>query len=155
MNSALQAVIAYYNAQRGHRREGFLDLPMPKEGGGLGYVRESSNDKANRLEHELKQAGRSLSRISEADCAALLHKVRRVTVKANGARVRIGGTERLYWHEGSLAIVAAQQSSLREKEISRALQSRRPARALPVPQSARHGARDGGSLARRVRAAFL
>ena len=113
---AVQAVIAYYNAERGHRREGFLEMPMVTPEGGLRQVRESSNDKAARLERELAAQGRSLSRISEADAAVLLHKVRRVTVKPNGALVSIGKVKRLYWHEHSLAIDAAQRSTLGEKE---------------------------------------
>lgn len=115
VNLAVQSVIAYYNAERGHRREGFLDMPMVEDGR-LRQVRESSNDKAARLDHDLRMEGRALSRISEADTCVLLHKCRRVTVKPNGAKVRIGGVERLYWHPSSLAIAAAQQSSLAEKE---------------------------------------
>lgn len=115
VHAAVQAVIAYYNAERGHRREGFLDLPMVQASGALHYVRESSNDKATRLERELAAQGRTLCRISEADAATLLHKCKPVTVRPSGARVRINGVERLYWHESSLAIDAAQQSTLGEK----------------------------------------
>lgn len=116
LNGAVQTVIAFYNAERGHRREGFEELPVLKENGGMGSVTESSNDKARRLEMAMESQGRRLSRISAADCAALLHKVRRVIVRPNGARVRISGVERLYWHESSLAVAAAQQSSHGEKE---------------------------------------
>ena len=108
-------MIAHYNAERGHRREGFAQIAIEAANGGLRTVTESSNDKAARLSAELLSQGRSLSCISAADCAALLHKVRRVTVKPNGVRVRIGGIERLYWDQNSPAIIAAQRSELREK----------------------------------------
>lgn len=111
VHTALQAAIAFYNAERNHRREGFLELAVTVDGGGQRLVRESSNDKAARLQAELAAQGRELSRISAADAATLLHKVRRVTVRPGGARVRIGQRERLYWHPDSLAVAAAQHSS--------------------------------------------
>lgn len=117
LNMAIQAAIAYYNAQRGHRREGYLEMPMVQPDGRLIHVRESANDKAARLERELAAMGRSLTRISEADAAVLLHKVRKITVKANGALVRINGRERRYWSESSVAIAQAQKSTLGEKEF--------------------------------------
>ncbi len=115
VNLALQGVLAYYNALRGHRREGFANLPAVNARGGLDWIAESSNDKAERLARELASEGRSLTTISDADAAVLLHKVKRATVTANGARVRIGGRERLYWCAHSRAIAAAQHSSAGKK----------------------------------------
>jgi len=116
LTTAVQGVIAYYNAQRDHRREGFADMPMIQPDGRLIQVRESSNDKAARLQRDLAAQGRGLQRISEADTLVLLHKVKRVTVRPNGARVRINGTERIYWSGESLAVAEAQQSNLGERE---------------------------------------
>lgn len=115
VNLAVQAAIAYYNAQRGHAREGFEMMTVPKANGGIMQVAESSSDKAARLAHEMERAGRSLTRISAAHATVLLHKVRRVTVKANGAVVTMGKRRHIYWHEHSLAVAEAQRSTLGEK----------------------------------------
>jgi len=116
LHAAVQAVIAYYNSQRGHEREGFLDIPMVQPNGGLRQIRESSNDKAARLERELAGQGRSLQRISQADCLLLLHKVKRVRVTVNGVVTTINGRERRYWCERSQAIDEAVRNQLGEKE---------------------------------------
>lgn len=115
VQTAIQAAIAYYNSERGHRREGFLEMALPSGNGGHRLVTESANDKAARLQTALRAQGRSLQKISAADAAVLLHKVIRVTVRPGGARVRLNGRERLYWHPDSLAVAAAQRSSAREK----------------------------------------
>ncbi len=116
LHAAVQAVIAYYNSQRGHEREGFLEIPMVQANGGLRQIRESSNDKAARLERELAALGKGLQRISEADCLVLLHKVKRVTVKVNGVTTTVNGRERRYWCERSQAIDEAVANQLGEKD---------------------------------------
>jgi len=116
VNLAVQAAIGYYNAQRDHRRDGFEMLSLVTPEGGLRQVRESSSDKAARLARDLASMGRSLTRISAAHATVLLHKVRRVTVTPNGAVVTTGKTRRIYWHEHSLAVAAAQKSTLGEKQ---------------------------------------
>lgn len=115
VHTALQSAILFHNSERGHRREGFLEMALPLANGGQRLVTESANDKAARLQAALTAQGRSLSRISAADAATLLHKVKRVTVRPGGARVRIGGRERLYWQPDSLAVAAAQHSNTEEK----------------------------------------
>lgn len=115
VQTAIQAAIAFYNSERGHRREGFLEMAVPSGNGGHRRVAESANDKAARLQTALHAQGRSLQQISAADAAVLLHKVIRVSVRPGGARVRLNGRERLYWHPDSLAVAAAQQSSAGEK----------------------------------------
>jgi len=115
LHCAIQAAIAYHNSERGTRKEGLGKVWVEKPEGGGEWVAESPNDKAARLERQLIQSGKTLSRISEADCVVLLHKVKRVRVTATGARVRISGEDRLYFHADSIAIHEAQQSSLGEK----------------------------------------
>jgi hypothetical protein len=116
VNLAVQAAVAYYNAQRGHSREGFEMLNVIKPNGGLAQVRESSSDKAARLARDLEARGRGLTRISAAHATVLLHKVKRVTVTPNGAVITIGKQRLTYWHEHSLAVSEAQHSSLGEKQ---------------------------------------
>ncbi len=115
IHAALQAAILFYNAERGHRREGFNDIAVTTADGGVRWVTESANDKAARLHAELAAQGRCLTTISAADATVLLHRCKRVTVKPSGARVRIDRQERVYWHPDSLAVAAAQRSSLGEK----------------------------------------
>ena len=112
--SHLQAFIAHYNAERGHRRTGYNTLGIVQKDGSLRYIAESNNDKAARQQADLAAQGRTLQRISAADAVVLLHKVKRVTVKPSGAKVRVNGVERTYWAGDSLAVAAAQQSSLGE-----------------------------------------
>ncbi len=116
VNAAVQAAIAFYNAERGHRREGFDKLLVTTPGGSRASLTESSDDKAARLAARLAADGRTLSHLHEADAALLLHRVKIVTVRANGAVVSIEGTQRRYWHPASLAIAAAQQSNSGAKE---------------------------------------
>lgn len=114
-NAAIQTMIAWWNSERGHRREGFEQIAIVKADGSRELVTESPNDKAARLEAALRAQGRGLQRISEADMVMLLHKVKRVTVKPSGAKVRIGGADRIYWSGSSKAVAAAQASALQEK----------------------------------------
>jgi hypothetical protein len=115
LHVAIQAAIAYYNQERGTRREGLATIAVEKPEGGLDILTESPADKAARLERELAAQGRSLQRISPEDVIVLLHKVKHVTVTPSGCKTSIGGTERLYWHKESRAMAAAQDSTFGEK----------------------------------------
>jgi hypothetical protein len=64
LHLAIQAAIAYYNQERGTRREGLATIAIEKPEGGLDIVTESPADKAARLQRELAAQGRSLQRIS-------------------------------------------------------------------------------------------
>lgn len=117
LHTAVQSVIAYYNAQRGHSREGFIDVPMIMPNGVMRKVRESSNDKAARLAAELTAQGKCLQKISEKDAAILLHKAKHVTVTAkHGVKTSINGVQRWYWSENSLACAEAARLQGGEKD---------------------------------------
>ena len=95
--------IAYYNQLRGHRREGFLQVAQEKPEGGLTYVRESSNDKWNRIFDEAAQRGVAPQRISGGEAAMLLLRARPVTVNQNGVTITVEGETYRYFSPDSLA----------------------------------------------------
>lgn len=101
----LGELFAAFNNRRGHRMQGFakVRIPHPNQEGVFELVAESPNDKARRMLDTMSLQGRSLARPHDADIAAMLHKVKRVTVTANGV-VTEGLT---YWHEHSSVCRAA------------------------------------------------
>lgn len=99
--AALGELFRAFNNRRGHRMQGFLKVPTdhPNNGTTL-WVTESPNDKAARMFEVMRSQGRHLVTPHEADIAAMLHKVKRVTLSASGC-----STEGLrYWHPMSNAI---------------------------------------------------
>jgi hypothetical protein len=85
-----------FNNRRGHRMQGFEKVRVPHPDGKVFtadsgtesrhtcLVSESPNDKAERMLGTMALQGRRLARPDDADIFLLLHKVRRVTVRANG-----------------------------------------------------------------------
>lgn len=116
VRAALAQVVAYYNARRGHRMEGFRTIAFEKSGGGLDHVTESPNDKALRLERELEAIGKAPQRISPADACALMLRARRVTCRANGVTLKIDGKAYRFWDPNSLAVAEAQRLATLEKD---------------------------------------
>ena len=79
---------------------GFADIRVPHPLGGVHLVAESPCDKATRMLETMRLHGRTLVRPDDRDLAALLHKVKRVTVTTAG--VQTEGVR--YWHPDSQAI---------------------------------------------------
>lgn len=98
--AALGELFRAFNNRRGHRMQGFGMVRVPHPNlDKMVEVSESPNDKAERMFGTMTLQGRRLVRPHEADIAALLHKIKRVTVNPSGCV-----TEKMtYWHEMSNA----------------------------------------------------
>lgn len=159
VHTALQAMIAHYNCERGHRRGettgDFEDIRLV-DNGALRAVSESSNDKAARLEAQLAMRGRSLQRIAAADAAVLLHKVRRVTVRArDGAKAIVAGVARQYWCADSLACAAAARNAGGEKEYLALFNPEDPSELLLLDNPPAHVAPTATELPAGMQPVFL
>jgi hypothetical protein len=100
---ALSQAIEHYNAEQGHRREGFRLLPVEKKNGGLEYISESSNERWTYLNWREEQRGTAPQRIAPAEAAMLLYKARAVTITQQGAWIEVDKRRYRYWHEDSIA----------------------------------------------------
>ena len=100
-----------FNNRRGHAMQGFgkVRVEAPAATGAVwNLVSESPNDKAERMFAEMREQGRSLVKPIAADATVMMHSIRRVTLSANGCKLKVGDWDELhFWHEDSQAQVDA------------------------------------------------
>lgn len=106
---AFALAIENYNSCQDHRREGFRQLPVDRENGGVDYRPESSNERWAYLVHREEQRGTAPQRICPAEAALLLHKAKPVLVTKQGVNITIDKIKYRFWHPDS---IACQEASL-------------------------------------------
>ncbi len=102
--AALPAIVQYYNSRTDHRREGFADVRYEADGGGIRFRKETSDERAARLQILLEARAVAPVVLPDSDAALLLHRARRVTVTRNGVQLQINGCTLNYWKPASAAI---------------------------------------------------
>ncbi len=98
------------------------------EGGGIRYRKETSDERAQRLQLALEARGVAPMVLPDSDVALLLHKARRVTVTRNGVQIQLNGCTLNFWSHASGAIREAIGLTTGSKEVIGLLDEEKPDR---------------------------